>query len=185
MSDKFFQKYSEYKTQEIPSKELLNHYSSSLPDKFLQLWKDFGSGTYLDGYLKVVNPNEFKDLLHEVYSNKYENPLVLFATAMSDLIIWENNYLILLDFRHGISKVLESGFDYFIDDLTDKEFLDEDLKWNPFKKAKMRLGELEYDECYGYVPILAAGGAEKVENLQKVKIKEHLSIIAQLAGKIE
>ncbi|WKX76205.1 T6SS immunity protein Tdi1 domain-containing protein [Zobellia laminariae] len=185
MSDKFFKKYSEYNIQILPSKELLNSYSISLPDKFLQLWKDYGSGTFLDGYLKLVNPNDFKDLLHNVYVNKYDNPLVLFATAMSDLIIWENNYLVLLDFRHGFSKVLESGFEYFMDDLTDNEFLEEDLKWNPFEEAKMRLGELDYDECYGYVPILAAGGGEKAENLQKVKIKEHLTIIAQLAGKIE
>ena len=31
-----------------------------------------------------------------------------------------------------------------------------------------------FDECYGYVPLLGLGGSEKVDNLQKVKIKEHI-----------
>ncbi len=170
---------------EEPSNDLLQKYSEILPHKILSLWKKNGFGTIIDGYLKIVNPENFKDLLEDIYSPKYENPIVLFATAMGDLIIWENNYLVMLDFRHSKSKVLESGFEYFLDDLEDEEYLEEELLWNPYKNANKKLGELNYDECYGYVPILAAGGAEKVENLQKVKIKEHIAIITQLTGKME
>ncbi|WP_442787264.1 T6SS immunity protein Tdi1 domain-containing protein [Flavobacterium suncheonense] len=39
---------------------------------------------------------------------------------------------------------------------------------------------MEADECYTFVPALALGGDEKITNLQKVKIKENLEILAQL-----
>ena len=39
-----------------------------------------------------------------------------------------------------------------------------------------------YDECFGYVPLLALGGKEDVEHLKKVKMKEHIAVITQLTG---
>ena len=47
-------------------------------------------------------------------------------------------------------------------------------------KAIEKYGSLNYDECYTFVPALALGGDEKIGNLQKVKIKENLEILAQL-----
>ncbi|MBP1995846.1 hypothetical protein J2Z66_007488 [Paenibacillus eucommiae] len=47
------------------------------------------------------------------------------------------------------------------------------------------MGAIDFDESFGYVPLLGLGGAEKVENLQKVKLKEHTSIVAQALDKIE
>ena len=41
-------------------------------------------------------------------------------------------------------------------------------------------GKLDFDECFGYVPLLQLGGSEKVENLKKVKIKEHLELITKM-----
>jgi hypothetical protein len=54
-----------------------------------------------------------------------------------------------------------------------------------FLSALERLGYCAYDECYGYFPALALGGSEKVENLQKVKLREHLSLLFQMVGVIE
>jgi hypothetical protein len=69
-------------------------------------------------------------------------------------------------------------------DLADEGFLRDNLNDTNYPAAKEKLGELEYDECYGYVPLLELGGAEKIDNLQRVKIKEHISLIAQTVGKI-
>ncbi|MDE6642100.1 MAG: DUF1851 domain-containing protein [Acetatifactor sp.] len=43
---------------------------------------------------------------------------------------------------------------------------------------------LAYDQCFGYVPILAMGGKEAAENLKKVKTREHIAVITALAGGI-
>jgi len=46
-------------------------------------------------------------------------------------------------------------------------------------------GPLEFDECYGYVPLLGLVGSEEVSNLSKVKIREHILLITELVGRIE
>ncbi len=75
---------------------------------------------------------------------------------------------------------------FFNMDLTDKSFLRDNLNDNNYLIARKRLGELEYDECYGYVPLLGLGGRKKWKIFQKVKNKkEHISLIAQTMGKIE
>lgn len=184
MFENFLKQYPDYKVQEKPTLETIEKYKDFLPKEIIDFWSNYGFGTYMSGYLKVVNPSDFEDILKDSYVPIYQNPVVMFATAMSDLIIWENGYTILLDYRHGTSKVLESGFKYFIEDLCDKEFLHSDLLGENYFPAKEKLGEPAFDESYGYVPLLGLGGAEKVENLQKVKLNEHIAIVAQALGKI-
>lgn len=176
---------SDFILQSPVDEHMLTKYAELLPEKLLQLWKEAGFGSLVEGYLKVVNPDEYADTLKEVYSPVFKNPLVIFATGLSDLIVWENNYTVLLNCRYGISKVIESGFKYFLEDVYEKDFLEEELKAGNYFQAKEGLGNLNFDECFGYVPLLSLGGTEKAQNLQKVKLKEHISIIAQAGGKIE
>jgi hypothetical protein len=176
---------TDFQLERKPENDLVTKYESLLPAKLIQLWQENGFGSTVEGYLKIVNPDDFEESLKEIYSPVFKNPIVMFATGMSDLIIWENNYTVLLNCRYGLSKVIESGFQYFLEDVQDKEFVNDELKGANYFIAKDQLGKIAFDECYGYVPLLGLGGSEKVENLQKVKIKEHLSIIAQTLGKIE
>ncbi|EAC4137804.1 TPA: DUF1851 domain-containing protein, partial [Listeria monocytogenes] len=54
-----------------------------------------------------------------------------------------------------------------------------------YPSAVEKYGEASYDECFGYTPILGMGGTEKVENLKKVKLREHIYLITQFMGPIE
>ncbi|EDN9973050.1 DUF1851 domain-containing protein, partial [Listeria monocytogenes] len=65
------------------------------------------------------------------------------------------------------------------------KFRDEYLKWQPYPRVVEKYGEVSYDECFGYTPILGMGGTEKVENLKKVKLREHIYLITQFMGPIE
>ncbi|MFR5684003.1 MAG: T6SS immunity protein Tdi1 domain-containing protein, partial [Clostridia bacterium] len=40
----------------------------------------------------------------------------------------------------------------------------------------------EFEECFGYVPLLALGGNETVDNLKKIKTKEHIEVIIEMVG---
>ena len=51
-----------------------------------------------------------------------------------------------------------------------------------YAQAVEKYGDLAYDECFGYVPLLALGGKEDVEHLKKIKMKEHIAVITQLTG---
>ena len=72
----------------------------------------------------------------------------------------------------------------FLQDLEDGEFNECFFDIKRHKEAVNRLGKLDFDECFGYVPLLGLGGSEMVENLKKVKIREHIELISQLVGKI-
>ncbi|MDN5288344.1 MAG: hypothetical protein JWR38_4618 [Mucilaginibacter sp.] len=73
---------------------------------------------------------------------------------------------------------------FLLEDINEESFLNKNLDWQPYPKAVEKLGVPTYDECFGYEPILAAGGSEKLENLKIVKLIEHIDIITQVAGKI-
>ncbi|SCN06106.1 protein of unknown function [Bacillus wiedmannii] len=59
------------------------------------------------------------------------------------------------------------------------------MEWNPYLVAIQNYGIPAYNECFGYIPLLGLGGTEKVENLQKVKLIEHIYLITQFMGPIE
>ena len=54
-----------------------------------------------------------------------------------------------------------------------------------YDDAVSKYDPLEYDECFGYTPLLPLGGSEKVDNIKKVKIKPHIDLITQFVGRIE
>ena len=115
-----------------------------LPEELFDFWREFGLGTFYNGYLKAIDPNEYIELVQQSYFDG-EVTIPIFATAFGDIITWE------------------------------------DKKYNA---AVKKYGELEYDECFGYVPLLALGGKESVKNLKKVKMREHIALIAELTDGI-
>lgn len=182
MSNRIF---DDFIFNENAPEDVIKAYMGRVPEKMLEVWKQYGFGSVLGGYLKIVNPDEFQPLLKDVYVRS-KDAIVLFTTSMGDIIVWEDSkYLILLNFRRGRIKGISSGFKYFFSDLEDESFLEDNLDWLPYPKAVNKLGGPNYDECFAYTPILGLGGPEKVENLNKVKLVEHIYLIKELIGPIE
>lgn len=189
MLTKLFSRFPIYTIVSKPTSELIEKYRSLLPAEMLTVWKEYGFGSFCDGYLKVVNPNDYADLLADTYqltsSPRQSPPVVLFATGMGDLLIWEDGYLTLVDYRHGNTNIVGKGFKIFFRSLTEYSYLIERLLWEPYPAAREKLGEPAFDECFGYVPLLALGGPETVAHLQKVKLREHIALIAEFTGVLE
>ena len=189
MLTKLLARFPAYTIAEKPALALIAQYRDLVPAEVLAVWENFGFGTFCDGYLKVVNPADYADLLADTYqltsTPTSMPPLVLFATAMGDLLVWERDFLVRVDYRHGEAEVVARSFKWFFRDLTDEEYLTERLYWEPYPAARARLGEPAFDECFGYVPLLALGGPETVEHLEKVKLREHIALISQFTGVIE
>ena len=104
---------------------------------------------------------------------------------MGDLLVWELDCLGLLDYRHGTTDVVAQNFKVFFRNLSYDSYLSKNLRWEPYPAARTRLGEPAFDECFGYVPLLALGGPETAEHLEKVKLREHLALIGQFTGLLE
>lgn len=114
-----------------------------------------------------------------------EMAIPLFTTAMGDLLVWEDQYLLLLNYRKHEVNVLAKNFKFFLNDIFDDYYLKVAMDWLPYPDAMKKYGIPDFDECFGYVPLLGLGGTEKVEHLKKVKLTEHIDMITEFMGSIE
>lgn len=177
--------FKEYKIDSKVESNLIDKYKEVISEELISVWKIYGFGSILNGYLKIINPDEYKEIIDNSYFRANVS-IPIFATAFGDIINWEENkYIRMIKYKDGIFKGISSGFDFFWEDVITDYFCKEFFELDKYNKAISKLGELEYDECFGYIPLLALGGSEKVENLKKVKIKEHIELITQMLGKFE
>lgn len=181
MLDHLLTVYPAHTVVGFPVPEQIQQYRRRLPDEVIDIWERFGFGIFLNGYLKVVDPAAYDAALREIYRTSEPDAVVVFVTAMADLIVYEGGYFVLVDCRHGSLSIVGKSAKLLLTDLADEQFLLEELHWQPYEQARARLGEPAYDECFGYVPLLALGGPEAAEHLEKVKLREHLSLIAGFA----
>lgn len=160
----------------------IRKYSEKIPTELLEIWKEYGFGAFFGGYLKVINPDDYMDLLKESYFRS-DVAIPILATAFGDIITWEQGkYTAIVQYRYNDFEFMSTQFDLFLNLLSDEGFLRCYFTLDDYSKATEKYGDFAYDECFGYVPLLALGGKEDVEHLKKVKMKEHIAVIAQLTG---
>ena len=176
--------FQNFKKEYSASATLCVKYAPSLPPKLLSVWQDYGFGTLLDGCLKIINPDEYWDLLHNTYVLS-DSAIPIFATAFAGLVTWEKGrYLRFVNYQNGTFEGISAGFDFFWSDLEDGVFDSRFLELAQYKEAVQTLGPLQFDECFGYVPLLGMGGSRQVDHLRKYKLQEHIAIITQMMGKV-
>ena len=77
------------KVADMPQ-EVIEKYKDQVPAELLQIWQEDGLGTFLDGYLKVINPDDYLELLQDSYF-RGDIAFPMFVTAFGDIITWEEN----------------------------------------------------------------------------------------------
>jgi len=119
MSDKILK---DFKKISNVSDELINKYKTKLPEELIMIWQKYGFGTFYNGYLKIINPEDYKN----IFQNSYflgDVSIPVFATAFGDLITWEKNQFVgIVKYRYSNNDVISDGFEFFIDDVTNGEF---------------------------------------------------------------
>lgn len=162
----------------------IEQYKDKLPEKIIEFWKSYGYGAFMDDFIKVVNPNDFVDYFEETISEMYKGAIVLFTTGLSDILFWHNNRLYIAMYRYGTITSIMASFNIFEVLMVDKGFQRKCLFPDMYYEGIQKYGNIEYDEAFGFVPLLPLGGIEDVDHLDKVKIREHIMINYQLIGKI-
>lgn len=171
------------RVEKVPQ-DVLNYYYDKLPKELLVVWKKYGFGSLLGGYLKIVNPADYQEIIANFYF-RGDISIPILVTGFGDIISWENNEIIrMARFKDGDFKGIAAGFKYFWGDLSSENFLKRNFELDLYREAVSIHGEPSFDECFGFVPLLGLGGAKKVENLKKVKIREHIELIGALVGGI-
>lgn len=176
--------FENFEKEDVVSLELCERYKSIVPDELIDIWKNYGFGSFLNGYLKVINPDEYQELVRTTY---FRGPvsIPIFVTAFGDILtLEESQYIGMVKYKNGTFSIVAKKFKRFMQNLEDEYFLEKYFQIPQFMEAVDKWGKVEADECFGYVPLLGLGGKESVDNLKKVKIREHIELITQMVGKI-
>jgi len=189
-----------------PSTNDLATFEGKLPARLLEYWQEYGFCGWGDGTFWTVNPADYHDILQlwladTEFEQRERNGLdkyyVIGRGGFGDLFIWGKasgyslhivpSYGMIFPtdetddlLRRGEERTIELFFATFKKDNTEIR----DLNDSPlFEKTMKKLGPLESDEMYTFVPALALGGVNKLENLHKVKIIEQHNFLAELGEK--
>ena len=188
------------------TKETLRFFEHKLPARLLEYWQEYGFCGWGQGIFWTVNPLDYTDILKEWLSGTpFEQRVidgkdkyyVIGRGAFGKLIVWGETSGQSIDINVNFGMIFPTddtenlkqlGHERCIDlfyATNSKDYMEEqDLNEKPlFERALEKLGPLDADEMYGFVPALALGGAPKLENLQKVKVIEHLTFLADLGEK--
>jgi hypothetical protein len=182
--ERFVEERGQVKVFAPPSSDLINKYTQRLPEYMIEVWKRFGFGSYAKGLLFVTSPEPFDSVL-EIYFGKEHPYTVISRTSFGDLLLWDKDQpsVIIFDSEIGRgTRMVSDGningfFKYGMDDDEIYETLNYDLHLEAIKK----FGQLEEDQVFAFVPALALGGSEKLENIRVSQLREYLAIIADLA----
>ena len=114
--------FDRFEQDQGASRELCVQYNSILPPAQLNVWQKYGFGSLLDGYLKMINPEEYQALLHDSYVLS-STAIPIFVTAFADILTWEKGrYIRIIKYKEGLFGGIAAGFDFFWDDLADGVF---------------------------------------------------------------
>ncbi len=166
--------------------ELFQKYKQILPDELMEIWREYGFASILNGYMKFINPDEYQQFLKDTYFRGNISVPIL-VTAFGDIITFEQGkYIGIVKYKERDFDLITKRFESFMRYIEEESFCNENFELPKYAKALEKLGRLEYDECYGYIPLLSESGRRRwgVNNLRKVKICEHVVLMSQLIGKV-
>jgi hypothetical protein len=178
--ENFEKKHGPPKNCRAISEPELAAYQGKLPNDLLELWKQSGWCSYGDGLLWTINPADYSEILG-AWPDVTEGAHAFVRTAFGSIVFWDGELARFLDVLSGDVSTLFPTMDFnFNGALSDDKYLNAVVRQKLFKEALPRLGPPAVDECYAFVPALPLGGTESSASLQKVKLREHLHILAQL-----
>ncbi|WP_162256668.1 T6SS immunity protein Tdi1 domain-containing protein [Agromyces sp. Soil535] len=166
--------------------ETIARFAAQVPDGVADLWRNQGAGVVGDdGFFRVVDPARAASMLEGVFGLP-DGSTVLFTTALGDLVSHVNGLYLVMKSRFGAIDIIEGrSFDELVALIEDPAQRDVAWEWQPYPAARDRDGVPGFEQCFGFVPLLALGGRADVEHLTLGGLYEHLAVIAQLAGQPE
>lgn len=171
-------------TQVAPiSEETIARFAGQVPVEVVELWRRQGAGLVGDdGFFRVVDPDRAVRMLEGVFAVP-AGSTVLFLTALGDVVVHTDGSYFVVKFRFGAIDLARGlSFDGLVALIEDARHRDDVWEWQPYPAARDRDGVPEFEQCFGFVPLLALGGPNDAEHLQLGGLYEHLALIAQLAG---
>lgn len=186
MIEKFKEHYKVETGNTIVSEELIKKYQKKVPSLLIDIWKTTGFGKYNKGLIELINPEQYENNLWTWLGREVENYTPFAITGFGELLYYRkltetDEDVCMIDIQYGKIETLvwslESFFNEFLTSEEDKKmWLREDL----FLKAISEKGDLQNGEIFTFTPILAIGGAEELEYLQKGNAYVYQDLVFQM-----
>jgi hypothetical protein len=153
-------------------------------DIIIDIWRKDGFSTYKNGLFSFVNPDDYNNVTRQ-FQQVSDSAIVFAKSATGCLFIWEKfsfGWAIThLNVHFGTSELVSNDFCMLLEwDLPAGSFWEDECYGEVELKVIDELGPLAFDESYAFVPALALGGSEEIEDMQKVKTLVHLDFLSQL-----
>ncbi|MGA6126210.1 MULTISPECIES: GAD-like domain-containing protein [unclassified Microbacterium] len=169
--------------------EVVAAYRDRVPAEIVEIWEEYGYGTFGEGFIRVINPGvyeaELGDRIGKTQGDGIAIPVMV--TGLGDLITWEPSLggLIALMFRSkrgaGLGKV--SSF-LTLTRAGGARHLARVLDWGVFPQAVAAQGAPDFDESFIFVPLPSLGGSGTVDTLQKRPTISAVQVMVDLQGPI-
>ena len=155
------------------------------PKEISDILIKYGYGCFLNGYLRIVNPFDYQEVIADTYFDA-ENSLPFLITAFGDVIVYKKDgYIGMIKYKNNDCSIIGRKFTLFLRFLEDEGFRKMHFDISLYNEAIDKYGVLKYEECFGFTPLLPLGGKKDVNHIDKVNTKVHIELITQLIGKIE
>lgn len=168
--------------------ETLERYKNKVPESLIEVWKTSGLGKYNDGLIEFINPADFEDNLWTWLGREVPNYVPFAISGFGELFYFrklteDDEDVCLVDIQYRKIETLVWSMEEFLDDFLPnvverKLWLREDL----FKKAINQYGKIEKNEVFTFVPILAMGGLDEIEYIQKGNAQVYQDLVFQMTS---
>ena len=191
MYEEFLEKSLNNKRQAVDDTFIAKYADLSYPE-LNTLWQEVGLGSYCNGLFKLINPSDYQDVLNSCYVMDYDISFLPFmCTAFGDVFAYVknpelNNYIVYLNVRYGTYLILPDNLALLLNKIIfNQSFLKGWFDLENYSVMQEKLGTPDFDECFGYSPLLAMGGSENLENIKIVKTLPYIDINTQTIGRFK
>lgn len=158
---------------------IIEKYQDILPEFLINEWKERDFSGYMSGLLITTNPEDYYDVLEGWVENPKESHVIM-RTAFGSFYYLINGECYYRSVIHDLLSHMGNDFEIIAEfTLTRKNTQKDILQKGIYDKAFKRLGSPAYEEVYAFIPAIAFGGNYDDKTIQKVKLKEHLQLLAQ------
>ena len=178
------------------SPETIKKYEDILPPEWIEFWKEYGYGSYMNGYFRVINPEEYEDFYIEsvsLFGKEVAVPVIV--TAFGDIIAFmihpqftDQGWSVKCAYyRYMRFNIFFPEVEYLWESPCDPEgcMPEEEFTFIKYSEAIDALGKVEYDQCFGYDPILTLRSKEKLKDLRIVDTKDYLRAVYEQNGRVD
>ena len=167
-------------------------YANVVSTKIIELWKEVGLGIFCDGLFRIIEPDKYQTIVDDSYPlYEYEIATPFMTTVFGDFFAYVKNpvigdYVVFINVRYGTFKILSENVDILLNVVIfNKSCLESWFSLNKYSMIKSEKGVPSLDECYGYVPALASGGIEAIDNIKILKAIPYVETVLQFIGDLK